>query len=172
MRDEKRKTFGFIPRPLFFHPSSFIPHPFFAGLGGLLLTVVLFFWPHPPIPPETLGPGPYRVAAVENDGILQLDNGAKVRLLGILPAGPTRDAVAARVANQPVRLRFDRNRKDPAGRFLAYVYLPDVCLNEDLLQAGAARAAMDFPFDARRKQHFLRLEQEAHRARRGLWSRE
>lgn len=108
---------------------------------------------------------------------------ARVRLLGIdtpetvkpnhpiEPWGPeaaafTRDFLAGGRAE----LRLDRRRKDRYDRFLAYVYVEDRMLNEELVRAGLARAS-HYPGDSPQIARRLRQAEEAARqARRGLWS--
>jgi len=76
------------------------------------------------------------------------------------------------VAGKIVQLRFDRRRVDQYDRFLAYVYVDQRCLNEELVRAGLARVST-FPGDsasmARRLQS---ARDEAEAARRGIWSDE
>jgi micrococcal nuclease len=69
-----------------------------------------------------------------------------------------------------VRLRFDRERIDPYGRFLAYVYVDDRLLNEALIREGLARASLRFNYAERFKRIFRNAEAEAQTAARGIWS--
>ena len=114
------------------------------------------------------------------------DNGwceARVRLLGIdapetvkpeqpvEPWGPEAAAFARNfVSEQDVRLQFDKRRIDRYGRVLAYVYVGDRLLNEELVRAGLATASA-FPGDSQAMARRLRkAEDEARRASRGMWS--
>jgi micrococcal nuclease len=70
--------------------------------------------------------------------------------------------------NRRVRLEFDEQRIDSYGRTLAYVYLPDGrLLNQVLLQNGLA--AVYRRFDFRLKAKFLQAEKSARARRLGLW---
>jgi micrococcal nuclease len=125
----------------------------------------------------------YDVQSVDEDGVLRLVNHAQVRLIGIGPRrakgeapsdGPA-DARAARfvrdfVAGGAVRLRMDRERIDPQGRFLAYVWSGDRMLNEELLRAGLAAFHSRYCWSSAMKTLFRRAEAEAKTARRGIWA--
>ena len=107
----------------------------------------------------------------------------RVRLLGIdapesvrpnYPVqrwGPEASARLGRlVRGQPVRLRFDRRRLDKYDRYLAYVYVEDLLVNEALVRAGLARVLV-FPGDSESMARRLRAAQrEAQRLGRGMWS--
>lgn len=108
---------------------------------------------------------------------------ARVRLLGIdcpesvkpdhpvEPWGPEAAAFARQfVSGGAVRLQFDRRRLDQYDRYLAYVFVADKMLNEELVRAGLARVSV-YPGDSESMARRLRAaEQEARRARRGIWS--
>lgn len=84
--------------------------------------------------------------------------------------GPEATDFARRLAEgQRVRLELVAGRtRCTLGRVLAYVYLPDGrMLNELILETGHGYA--DWRFDHPRKQRFLTLEQRAERAKAGLW---
>ncbi|MFV1964654.1 MAG: thermonuclease family protein [Pirellulaceae bacterium] len=75
------------------------------------------------------------------------------------------------VARGPVHLRLDKRRQDRFGRFLAYVYVGDRMLNEELVRSGMARVST-FPGDSAPVTRKLRdAEREARAARRGIWSK-
>jgi micrococcal nuclease len=72
------------------------------------------------------------------------------------------------VAGERVRLVFDDERRDRYGRLLAYVYVGERFINEELVRRGYATTLAIAPntdFAGR----FGRLEQEAGNAGRGLW---
>ena len=139
----------------------------------------------------SLNPGTYRVKHVVDGDTLVLDGSAlgadrdvrpKIRLLGVdtpetvkrnhpvEPFGPEASAYTKkRIAENQnvVRLEFDRNPTDKYGRFLAYVWLGDSLLNEELLFHGLARTTPEFT--TRRDAQFSRAEQEAKRQRKGIW---
>jgi micrococcal nuclease len=119
---------------------------------------------------------------VDGDTLL-LANLARVRLIGVdapetvdpnRPPEPfgreaaefTRQAVEGRV----VRLEFDRERTDRYGRFLAYVYVGQSLVNEELVRAGLGRAETRFRYRGDMKRRFLDAEEEARSDARGIWS--
>ncbi|MGH2985729.1 MAG: thermonuclease family protein [Solirubrobacterales bacterium] len=78
------------------------------------------------------------------------------------------DANRRLVAGERVRLVFDDERRDRYGRLLAYVYVGERFVNEELVRGGYATTLTIAPntdFAGR----FDRLEQEAGNAGRGLW---
>lgn len=71
--------------------------------------------------------------------------------------------------NSKVKLVFDREQRDHYGRLLAYVYSGSTLLQEELLRRGYATTLEVSPNTSRAGQ-FARLEDEARREGRGLWS--
>jgi micrococcal nuclease len=71
-----------------------------------------------------------------------------------------------------VRLQFDRERMDHYGRFLAYVWVGDKLLNEELIRHGLGKALTGYPYSESMKRRFRRAEEDARGARRGIWSLE
>ncbi|MCB9896286.1 MAG: thermonuclease family protein [Planctomycetes bacterium] len=68
-----------------------------------------------------------------------------------------------------VKLEYDCEREDKYGRTLAYVYLPDErMLNELLMKEGWARV-MRIPPNTRHAQDFAALETEARSGNKGIW---
>ncbi len=129
--------------------------------------------------------GGSEVRFVYDGDTVVLEDGRRVRYLGIDAPEmgfegeqPEFLAESARSFNEnavlgvPVRLEFDRERKDHHGRWLAYVHLPDGrMLNAELLRRGLARVLAVRP----NLEHFDRLvevQREAMRNRAGVWSRE
>jgi len=111
----------------------------------------------------------------------------KVRLIGV--DSPERanhifdfDEAYARHADRFVRrklkpgtkiyLDYDKKKFDQWGRLLAYLYIQKSgqSLNELLLRKGYAVYQAD-KYNKRLKNRFLKLQQEAKRERRGIWSR-
>jgi len=144
------------------------------------------WWQHhraPPSPPENLAEGTYPLQRVIDGDTLLLANGARIRLIGanapetvqrdhaIEPWGAeARQFTAEFVSGGLIRLQFDRERLDKYRRFLAYVWVEDRMLNEELIRAGLARAELGFRFSESMKTRFRRAEQEAKDAGRGIWS--
>jgi micrococcal nuclease len=136
-----------------------------------------------PSQPESLAEGVYQVQRVVDGDTLLLANGARIRLIGadtpetvkpnwpVEPWGPEATEFTKRfVAGGEVWLRFDRERQDRYRRFLAYVWVGDAMLNEELIRAGLATAEMNFRYSSSMKTRFRRAEQEARAAGRGIWS--
>lgn len=126
----------------------------------------------------------YRVERVIDGDMLLLENGVRVRLLGVdtpetkhptKPVSPlglqaaefTRTHVEGRV----VRLQFDRERRDRYHRVLAYVYRDDWLLNEELIRQRFSRAQTRFSYRNSMKKRFRAAEAEAREHARGLWAR-
>lgn len=133
--------------------------------------------------PEALPEGRYRVARVVDGDTLLLANGARVRLIGadtpetVKPEHPVEawGPEATRftrqfVAGGEVRLQMDREKVDRYGRFLAYVWVGERMLNEELIRAGLARARLEFRYAPSMKTRFRKAEEEARQAQRGIWS--
>jgi micrococcal nuclease len=117
---------------------------------------------------------PWRTCRFVIDGDTLVVSGVgKVRLLGVdtpelaregRPAerGAVRakDFVRERVEGQPVRLEYDVERHDKYGRTLAYVYLKDgTLLNELLVRRCLGEPIRFFPY--RMKEKFFELAKES-----------
>jgi micrococcal nuclease len=165
-----------------------------ATLVVLILLIALAWWRNDELPRTTERPP----AATQNDtaatplvhvqrvvdgDTLLLDGGERVRLIGI----DTPESVKPDTPPQPygqeaseftkqlveghfVRLEFDRHRKDQYGRTLAYVYVDDLLLNEEIVRQGFSRAETRFHFRSDFQKRFLAAEKEARTAKRGIWS--
>lgn len=154
----------------------------------LALVLVLLRWwqdAHRPQTPGALAEGTYRVQRVVDGDTLLLENNAYIRLIGadtpetkrpnhpVEPFGPEAAEMTERFVAEngyEVRLEFDRQRLDRYGRFLAYVWLGDRLLNEELIRQGLATAETGYSYAADMKRRFRRAEQQAQAARRGIWS--
>ena len=76
------------------------------------------------------------------------------------------------VAGKTVRLEFDVQRYDKYRRLLAYVYLSDgTFVNAELIRQGYAQI-LTIPPNVRHSELFLKYQQEAREASRGLWGKE
>jgi micrococcal nuclease len=126
--------------------------------------------------------GSWRVTRVIDGDTLVLQNDARVRLIGvdtpetkhptkpIEPFGPEASSFTKRaVEGKVVQLKFDREKRDRYQRLLAYVYLDDWCLNEEIIRAGYSKCITRYPFDRSMKARFKLAEDEAKTSRRGLW---
>lgn len=130
----------------------------------------------------TVDEGSWRVIRVVDGDTLVLQNDDRVRLIGvdtpetkhptkpIEPFGPEASSFTKRaVEGKVVQLQFDREKRDRYQRLLAYVYLDDWCLNEEIIRAGYSRCVTRYPFDRSMKARFKLAEDEAKYSRRGLW---
>ena len=146
--------------------------------------------------PGYLSEGLYQVERVVDGDTIDLsrarDGGARgdgkvqrirVRLMGVdtpetvkpghpvEPWGPEAAEFTRRfVSGGSVRLRLDKERLDRYGRVLAYVYVDDVMLNQQLLLAGLARARLTFRYSQAMKRRFREAQQQAQIDRKGIWS--
>ena len=132
-----------------------------------------------------LAQGGSEVRFVYDGDTVVLEDGRRVRYLGIDAPEMGFDgeppeflAESARSFNEnavlgvPVRLEFDRERKDHHGRWLAYVHLPDGrMLNAELLRRGLARVLAVRP-NLKHFDRLLEVQREAMGNRAGVWSRE
>ncbi len=155
---------------------------------ALLAVVVLaalrwFFGDSVPPPTANLPEGDYRVERVVDGDTLLVDRLGRVRLQGINapesvkpdspvePWGPEASAFTKQfLAQGQVRLQFDRERVDQYGRTLAYAWVGDKLLNEELIRAGLARAEMQYHYSSAMKSRFRKAQDEARAAQRGVWS--
>jgi micrococcal nuclease len=134
--------------------------------------------------------GEYDIRRVVDGDTLLLTNNARVRLLGIdtpevfepdgsgqrkktpEPWGAESSAFAKQfLQSGRVRLEFDKERQDKFGRYLAYVWVGDKMLNEELLRQGLARHTPWFPYSEAMKQRFARVQKEAQRKQLRRWSK-
>ncbi|MFZ5832119.1 MAG: thermonuclease family protein [Planctomycetota bacterium] len=139
----------------------------------------------PPAPPAVAPTDstPAEVLRVVDGDTLVLKDRTRVRLIGIdapesvkpnypvEPWGPEAAEFTRQfLATGPVRLSFDGDRTDQYGRTLAYVWVGEQMLNEELLRAGLARYVPQYRYSAAMKHAFAAAETEARTARRGIWS--
>jgi len=135
-------------------------------------------------PVDELASGVHHVQRAVDGDTLILSGGARVRLIGVdtpetvkpntpvEPFGPEASQFTKNfVAGAEVRLEFDGDRRDKYGRYLAYVWVGDRMLNEELLLAGLAVAETQYRYSAAMKDRFRRAQAQAQAARRGIWSR-
>jgi micrococcal nuclease len=152
------------------------------------IALTLFLFLHQPtsaagkfkVPPETY----HKVKFVYDGDTVLLDSGEKVRLLGI--NSPEMDhsgeesefkARAAwrftreRVKGTQVWLEHDSEKQDHYGRLLAYVFLKNgEMLNELLVREGLAHV-MFYSKNLKYRALLLDSQRKAMKAKRGIWSR-
>ncbi len=101
----------------------------------------------------------------------------KVRLIGVdcpeLKQAPwgkrARDFTRKMVLGKIVRLETDVRVRDRYGRLLAYVWIGDKMLNEELLREGLA-VLLTIPPDVRYVERFKRTQEEARKKKKGFWA--
>jgi len=172
-------------------PRRRFPPPRRMVVGRLVVVLVLgglaawqYFFPAQPAVRPPLEPGTTAkvLRAVDGDTLLMADH-TRVRLLGVdtpetkrpdwpvEPFGPeAHEFTRAHVEGRVVRLEFDAERHDKYDRTLAYVYLDDWLLNEELIRAGMGRAITNHPYSEAMKIRFRAAQREAQQAHRGIWS--
>lgn len=136
-------------------------------------------------PSSTTAPqlrAPRQCVRVIDGDTVELEGGERVRLIGVNTPesvdprrpverfGQEASAFTRRLAEgKAVRLEYDAEARDPYGRTLAYIYLPDGrLLNAEIIREGYGFAYTRFPY--RRMQEFVGLEREAREQGRGLWA--
>lgn len=67
-------------------------------------------------------------------------------------------------------LQFGRRRIDRYDRYLAFVFVGETLLNEELARAGLARVKIYSGEESSLTNRLVKAEQEARNARRGIWS--
>jgi micrococcal nuclease len=121
---------------------------------------------------------------IDGDTLLVDGDPRRLRLEGIdAPEMPRDDAPGEPWANEArrfleqalgtdrqVRLEAGGTPADRYGRPLVFVWRQQDLLNEQLVRAGLARAALGFPFRDDYKQRLAQAQREARAARRGIWS--
>lgn len=75
------------------------------------------------------------------------------------------------ISNKPVWLEFDVQDKDDFGRYLSYVWLDGVLLNEELIEQGYGLAVARSP-NQKYEQQFFRAQESARLIGQGIWNPE
>ncbi len=138
--------------------------------------------------PVAAEPIPVQVKRVIDGDTIILSNGDKVRYIGIdtpelhrrqgdrWRLDPEPYAAAAKAENKrllqagAVRLEVDKQLRDRYGRRLAYVFVNDQMINEQLVLSGLARAK-PYPPNLRHQARLAAAERIAREHKRGLWAR-
>jgi micrococcal nuclease len=126
------------------------------------------------------------VKTVIDGDTIEFANGKKVRYIGIdtpeirrregkdwvfrpdIYGIEAKERNAALVGGKPLRLKFDIEKQDKYGRYLAYVYANGVMVNYTLVREGFA-TVHTFPPNIRFYKKLVEYQREAFNARRGLW---
>ncbi len=113
------------------------------------------------------------ITIIDGDTI-RLETGETVRLIGIdapelsQPGGEeSREYLTQLVLNKGVTLETGYEDRDKYSRLLRFVYIDDVCINEEMIRQGYAEARyLTGPL----REYYIWLEREAETAKAGLWS--
>ncbi len=104
----------------------------------------------------------------------KLETGETVRLIGIdapelsQPGGEeSREYLTHLILNKGVTLEKGYEDRDKYNRLLRFVYIDDLCINEEMIRQGYAEAR--YLTDSTRE-YYIQLEIEAETAKAGLWS--
>jgi len=124
------------------------------------------------------------VRVVDGDTIIIAPD-QRVRLIGVNapesvkpdhpvePFGPEASAFTKEfLAQGTCRLTSDREKYDQYHRRLAYVWIGNRLLNEELIREGLAHYERHFEYSSEMKGRFRAAQDEARKARRGIWSRD
>lgn len=156
-----------------------------ASTAIVVLLVARLAWnARKPAEVESLTELVYQVRRVVDGDTLLLTNRSRIRLIGVdtpemNSSNPSSraSAVAAKgftedfVRGGRISLQFDRERVDRFGRFLAYVYVDEEMLNEQLIRRGHGRAMLSrqWKYSDSRRRVFRQAQEEAQAAGRGIW---
>lgn len=125
--------------------------------------------------------GPYKVDYIYDGDTIKLEDGTKIRFLLVdtpevynvdTPEPYAEEASAftkSLLTDQEVFLEYDKERTDPYGRTLAYVYMADgKMVNELLVEEGLADVKLYEPND---KYHnkLLDVQNQAQKKKKGMW---
>ena len=105
----------------------------------------------------------------------RLTNGDTVRLIGIdapelsQPGGVlSREYLAHLLLGKPITLEKGSEDRDKYNRLLRFVYIGNLCINEEMIRQGYAEAR--YLPESPIRDYYLQLEIQAEAARAGLWS--
>lgn len=136
--------------------------------------------------PGALDNGTYEVLrVVDGDTLLLRKDHLRVRLQGVdtpetvkedTPVeawGPEATAYTERFireARNQVHITVDGEGVDQYGRHLAFVWYDGRLLNEELIEAGLARAKLAYDYSQEMKDRLRAAQNKARREKRGIWS--
>ncbi|MBU7046436.1 MAG: thermonuclease family protein, partial [Theionarchaea archaeon] len=106
----------------------------------------------------------------------RLETGETVRLIGIdapelsQPGGEmSREYLTHLILGKGITLEKGYEDRDKYNRLLRFVYIGNLCINEEMIKQGYAEARYMSSEDPRRE-YYIHLEIEAETAKAGLWS--
>jgi micrococcal nuclease len=137
---------------------------------------------------EILGEGKvYKVTKIIDGDTIEIEGGERIRYIGIdtpermmrkndrwiyrpMPFAEESKAYNKKlVLGKKVRLEMDIEPRDRYGRVLAYVFLDEILVNEELIRQGYAHL-LTIPPNVKYVEHFKKALKEAKKEKRGLWS--
>jgi len=132
-------------------------------------------------PVSTITPKSETTSAIVSNVIdgdtVKLQNGEKVRLLGINTpemGQPYYEEATNRlkelIEGKTVRLEKDVEDKDQYGRLLRHIYIDDTFVNLEMVREGYANVYI-IPPNTKYSYEFEKAEEEAKNAERGIWQR-
>jgi micrococcal nuclease len=105
----------------------------------------------------------------------RLGNGDTVRLIGIdapevsQPGGVlSREYLAYLILGKPITLERGSEDRDKYNRLLRFVYVNDLCINEEMIRQGYAEAR--YLPESPIRDYYIQLEIQAENKEAGLWS--
>ncbi|MHB1276628.1 MAG: thermonuclease family protein, partial [Candidatus Humimicrobiaceae bacterium] len=119
----------------------------------------------------------FTVTEVIDGDTIDLKNKMRLRLIGINT--PEKDMyfyeeakgfMEILVLGKQVKLGKDITDKDMYGRYLRYVYLPDIFVNLEMVKSGFANA-YTYPPDVKYTDKFIEAERAARENKAGLWQK-
>lgn len=125
--------------------------------------------------------GEYRVSRVIDGDTVILENGERVRLIGVDTtekshplklveyfSNESTQFTKQLLEGKEVRLEYDKEKRGKYGRLLAYIYLMDgTFVNAEIIKQGYGFAYTKYPFKF--IDSFISLEKEAENKKRGYW---
>jgi micrococcal nuclease len=104
----------------------------------------------------------------------RLSNGETVRLIGIdapelnQPGGEeSREYLAQLILNKGITLEKGYEERDKYNRLLRFVYIGNLCINEEIIRQGYAEAR--YLTENPLREYYIQLDIEAETAKAGLW---
>jgi micrococcal nuclease len=163
----------------FFHARTIAPFRLPVFIVFLFSFFLIGPFPtHPESPAEW-----YKVASVQDGDSITLENGRRVRYLGIDSperGGPGKGEYLAEeayrfnrhlVRGQEVRLEFEAERLDRYQRLVTRVYLKNgLWVNGEMVKKGLAHVLFQAP-NTEKFEELLKWQREAMDDRRGIWSK-
>lgn len=132
--------------------------------------------PTPTVQPTNEPETKTTVTRIIDGDTIELEDGTRVRLLGIdtpesgqCASGEATATTSELVLNKNVKLETDVQLKDRYGRLLAHIFIDGVHVNEELVKAGWA-TTLTIPPNVKYVDKLLKAQQDARAAKLGIWA--